>query len=107
MNATQTTRSIAAGSDPAVQTLIGEWTAAGFMVESSHDGDRWWHRRIAPEYIKDLNLPTNLMTAYATVISSSEHAPEMIGQWLADGNMVTSRLFGSGWFNQAAKVGDR
>lgn len=103
----ETTRSIAVGNGPDVQALVGGWAAAGFVVESSYDGDRWWHRKIGPEWIGHVNLPTNLMTAYATIESSGAGSAERIGRWLADGNMVTSRLFGSGWFNQAAKAGAR
>jgi hypothetical protein len=100
-----TTPSIAVGNGPDVQALVGEWTAAGYVVESSYDGARRWHRKIGPEWIGHVNLPTNLMTTYATVGSSGEGSAETIGRWLANGDMVTSRRFDSGWFNQAAKVG--
>jgi hypothetical protein len=103
MTPIQNTRSIAVGTGPDIQALINEWAEAGFVVESSHDGDRWWHRRISPEYIKDVNLPTNPINLFAAVDSSGTGASEMIGRWLGDGYMVASVPLAGTWLNRAGQ----
>lgn len=103
MDTTQNTRSIAAGSDPDVQALVAEWIADGFTVESARDGRGWWHRRISPEYIRDVNLPTNPINMFATVESAGQGASQRIGRHLADGHVIDSRPFGGRWLNRVGQ----
>lgn len=93
-------------ADPAsterAANLTAAWIAAGYVVESARGTDGWWHRRISPEIINDVRIPHALMVTYATVESCGKDSAETLGGWLAEGHMVTSRLFGAGWFNQVA-----
>lgn len=101
-------RSIVAGSGPEVETLINEWADAGYVVESSFDGNRWWHRRIDPAFVRDVNFPINRIDLVASVYSSSPSTPATVAEWVAAGYVIDARPTGDTWINRAGqKAGAR
>lgn len=100
-------RSIIAGTGPDVEALINEWTEDGYAVESSYDNGRWWHRRLAPEQVRDVNIPANRIELSTAVASTDPSAPDTINDWAEAGHVVVSARIGGAWWNRAGKVGVR